>query len=67
MRASARETALQVLTACRQGGAWADGALKSAIGKDRLNGPDAKLATHIVYGVMQNRILLDRYLGQYCS
>ena len=48
---SARESALRVLNACRVSGAWADAALTS----------------RIVYGVLQNRMLLDHYLGAYCS
>ena len=57
MSTDARETALRVLVSCRKGGAWADGALKTAIAKDRLTGADAALATRLVYGVVQNRAL----------
>ena len=67
MKASARETALGVLQACRRDGAWADGALKTAISRDKLFPQDAALATHIVYGVLQNRLLIDYVLGAYCS
>lgn len=64
---SARETALRVLTSCRTGGAWADAALKAQLGRDGLSGPEAALCSRIVYGVMQNRLLLDFYLAAYCS
>lgn len=66
--ASARETALRVLVSCRTNGAWADAALKAQLGRgNRLSGPDAALCSRIVYGVMQNRMLLDFYIGAYCS
>lgn len=67
MSASARETALRVLVSCRTNGAWADAALKAQISRDGLSGPDAALCSRIVYGVMQNRMLLDFYIGAYCS
>ena len=64
---SARETALRVLVACRTNGAWADAALKAQLSRDGLSGPDAALCSRMVYGVMQNRLLLDFYIGAYCS
>lgn len=64
---SARETALRVLVSCRTNGAWADAALKAQLSRDGLSGPDAALCSRIVYGVMQNRMLLDFYIGAYCS
>lgn len=60
-----REAALQVLTACRRLDAWSDGSLKAAVkGLDRR---EAAFATRLTYSVLQNRALLDFYLGQYCS
>ena len=64
---SARETALRVLTSCRTSGAWADAALKAQLGRDGLSGSEAALCSRIVYGVTQNRLLLDFYLAAYCS
>jgi len=64
---NARETALRVLVSCRTNHAWADAALKAQISKDGLIGADAALCSRIVYGVMQNRMLLDYYIGAYCS
>lgn len=64
---SARETALRVLSSCRVGGAWADAALKAQLSRDGLSGPEASLCSRIVYGVTQNRLLLDFYLSAYCS
>lgn len=60
----ARETALSVLMACRQSGAWVDGALKAALKKNALNSRDAAFASRIAYGVMQNRIYLDACLAR---
>ena len=61
---SARETALNVLIACRKEGAWINGALKEYILRDRLDSRDAALASRLCYGVMQNRNKLDFYLKQ---
>ena len=57
----ARETALRVLTACRNNHAWADAALKAQLSRDGLVGPEAALCSRLVYGVVQNQLLLDRY------
>ena len=63
MRApNARDTALRVLVSCRTAGAWADAALRAQLRRDGLSGPEAALCSRIVYGVMQNRLLLDFYL-----
>ncbi len=60
-----REAALQVLTACRRLDAWSDGSLKAAVkGLDRR---EAAFAARLTYSVLQNRALLDFYLGQYCT
>lgn len=61
---SARQTALNVLVACRKQGAWSNGALKERIGADRLDQREAALATRLCYGVIQNRGKLDFYLTQ---
>ena len=55
------------LVSCRTTGAWADAALRAQLRRDGLSGPKAALCSRIVYGVMQNRLLLDFYLGAYCS
>lgn len=60
---NARTTALSALIACRRQGAWADGILKEYIARDRLDSRDAALATRLVYGVVQNQILLDHWLN----
>ena len=62
---SGRDAALEALTACRRLDAWSDGSLKAACrGLDRR---EAALAARLAYGVLQNRALLDFYLGQYCA
>ena len=60
----ARETALNVLIACRKEAGWSNGVLKDYISRDRLDRRDAALATRLCYGVVQNRNLLDSYLAQ---
>ena len=60
----ARETALNALIACRRDGAWPNAVLKTCIRRDRLDSRDAALATHLTYGVAQNRGRLDYYLQQ---
>ena len=60
-----RDAALEALTACRRLDAWSDGSLKAACrGLDRR---EAAFAARLAYGVLQNRALLDFYLGKFCS
>ena len=61
---AARETALNVLMACRQQKAWSNAALKEYIQRDRLDSREAALATRLSCGVVQNRLKLDHYLKQ---
>ena len=63
----ARETALNALIACRKEGAWSNGVLKDYIKRDKLDSRDAALATHLCYGVIQNRQKLDFYLKQFLT
>ena len=65
--ATARESALRVLVSVRNASAWSDAALKAQLDKDGLSGPEASLATRLVYGVMQNRLLLDFWIAAYCT
>lgn len=60
---SARDTALQVLIDCRRDGAWLDAALKQQLARDRLDRRDAALATRLCASVIQNRLLLDHWIG----
>ena len=61
---SARDTALNVLIACRKNGAWSNGVLKEYVSRDRLDTREASLASRLCYGVLQNRMKLDFYLQQ---
>ena len=61
---SARNTALNALIACRKEKAWSNGILKEYVKRDRLDRRDAALAARLCYGVLQNRMKLDFYLGQ---
>ena len=60
----ARETALNVLIACRREEGWSNSVLKDYLIRDRLDRRDSALATRLCYGVVQNRGLLDHYLAQ---
>lgn len=65
--ANAREVALLALSACARQGAWSDGYLKKAIGAAGLDRRDAALCTRLCFGVLQNRMLLDFYIGRFSS
>lgn len=67
MALSAREVALNCLIACEKQGAWSDGYLRNAIRQAGLDGRDAGLCTRLVFGVQQNRLLLDWYLTRFSS
>ncbi len=60
----ARQTALNVLIACRKNGAWSNGVLKEYSARDKLDSREAALAARLCYGVLQNRGKLDFYLNQ---
>ncbi len=60
----ARETALNVLIACRKEKAWSNTVLKEYVSRDRLDSRDAALAARLCYGLQQNRNKLDFYLQQ---
>jgi len=60
----ARETALNVLIACRKEGGWSNSVLKAYTARDHLDSRDSALAARLSYGVLQNRNYLDHYLKQ---
>lgn len=64
---SAREVAVLTLAACEKQGAWSDGYLKKTLKQAGLDRRDAALATRLCFGVLQNRLLLDFYLGRFSS
>ncbi len=61
---AARETALNVLLACRKDGGWSNAVLKDYLLRDKLDSREAALATRLSSGVLQNRLKLDFYLKQ---
>lgn len=60
----ARQTALNVLIACRKEAGWSNAVLKQYLSRDRLDRRESALATRLCYGVLQNRLKLDFYLSQ---
>lgn len=63
MAKTARDAALDALTACRRRGAWSESALKeSTRGLERR---EAALASCLCYGVLQNRLLLQFWLSDF--
>lgn len=64
---SAREVALDALTAWQTGGVWSARKLSEAIGRAGLDKRDSALATYLCGGVMQNIILLDYHIAKYSS
>jgi 16S rRNA (cytosine(967)-C(5))-methyltransferase len=64
---TARQVALQALTACEKQGAWSDGILRNLIRSSGLDQRDAALATRICYGVQQNLLLLNFWIDRLSS
>ena len=64
---TARQVALAGLIEVRRSGAWADLYLKEAIRKEGLDRRDAALATELLYGVLQQRALIDHTIAAYSS
>lgn len=64
---TAREVALRALYTCHTQGAWADGALPRELDRAKLDSRDAALCSRMVYGVLQNQLLLDYYLSHFVS
>lgn len=63
----AREAALLALNDCRKQGNWSDGILKKHLAQAKLDRRDAALCTQLCFGVLQNQILLDFYLGYFSN
>ena len=64
---TAREAAALALFAMQEDGAWSDGALHQQLAAAALSGRDAALASRLVYGTVQNEMLLDWYLRHFSS
>lgn len=60
---NARQVALEVLLRCEGQGAWSDAALKDAVRQAGLSRQDSTLCSRICYGVQQNKLLLDSWIG----
>lgn len=67
MAPSARSAALAGLKAQRTQGAWPDQFVKSQLPGFGLDSRDTALAVRLLYGVLQNRNLIDFYLASYSS
>lgn len=64
---TARELARRVLDRVEKGGAWATLALDAELARSGLDERDRRLASEIVYGVLRNRLRLDRALGAHAD
>lgn len=62
---TARSAALTVLERCRMRGEWANEGLRKVL--KGMDAREAALATRLVYGVIQDRLLLDEYLKELSS
>ncbi|MNK08726.1 Ribosomal RNA small subunit methyltransferase B [compost metagenome] len=65
--ASAREVALQVLTQVEEEGAYSNLQLNGALQRSGLSGPDAGLATELVYGTISRLSTIDYFLDQFVA
>ncbi|WP_138493109.1 16S rRNA (cytosine(967)-C(5))-methyltransferase RsmB [Paenibacillus pinistramenti] len=66
-RATARETALYVLTEVETEGAYSNLLLNGAIQRAGLSGPDVGLATELVYGTISRLSTIDYFLEKFVS
>ncbi|WP_425464222.1 16S rRNA (cytosine(967)-C(5))-methyltransferase RsmB [Paenibacillus zeisoli] len=65
--ASAREVALQVLTQVEEEGAYSNLQLNGALQRSGLSGPDAGLATELVYGTISRLSTIDYFLEPFVA
>lgn len=66
-KSTSRSVALQVLTAVEQEGAYSNLLLNGALQKSGLSGPDAGLATELVYGTIQRLNTIDFLLEPFVT
>ncbi len=64
---TAREVALMTLSAWERQGAWSEGYMKKAVRDAALDKRDAALAVRLCFGILQNKLLLDYYIGQFSA
>lgn len=67
VQTTARDTALQVLTAVEQEGAYSNLLLNGALQKSGLSGADAGLATELVYGTISRMNTIDYFLEPFIA
>ena len=64
---TAREVVLLTLSACEKEGAWAGAYLSGALRQEGISGKEGALALRLCYGVLQNRMLCDFYISEFCT
>jgi 16S rRNA (cytosine967-C5)-methyltransferase len=64
---SAREVARRVLDRVDKGGAWATLALDGELARANLDERDRRLAAELVYGVLRNKLRIDRALAAHAD
>lgn len=64
-KSTARELAVQLLERTEQDGAYTNLILNQVIKEENLSSQERALLTELVYGVMQNKRLIDYYLSQF--
>lgn len=62
-----RQAAIAALAKFRRAGAWSEMAVDSVVRENGLDPREAALCSRLMYGVLQNRALLDYYIGSYSS
>lgn len=66
-KSTARETALYVLTEVETAGSYSNLLLNGALQRAALAGPDARLATELVYGTISRMLTIDYFLGKFVA
>lgn len=64
-KSTARELAVQLLERTEQDGAYTNLILNQVIKEENLSSQERALLTELVYGVMQNKRLIDYYLSKF--
>ncbi len=64
---SARQTAFEILNKIQRDGSYSNLALDAALDKTNIDAKEKKLASALVYGVIERRITLDYNIGLYLT
>lgn len=64
---TSREAALAALERCRRDKAWSNASIDNVIKKYELDRRDAALASRLCLGVLQNSVLCDFYINNFCN